>query len=435
MKRSELRALIKEELKKSLREGWDVIDTRGTQVSRGKIVKLPTGRFKAKNKEGDTALFSTEEAARRYATAASEEEWNAKFGPQSKKKTVKEWGPPRSPKEKTGMDYYDDSHKGSNPDRNRYDRGDDDDYDRRRDADSEDGFDDKYHRIGEVTASDYYKPPRPPKKPKKEAITKKNGETCRWFLHCGRPATGRTPHPAFADGVPTCDRCAKFAIGKTNIKEVTASDYYTPPKKRKPKIEASVSTKSIDQILKKGQCIRTNIGYWAAKSMKGTVRYFETEKEAQRFANHAANEAAISLAPPPTGWPNKKPSKPHVTNNGRFWVAWNATGDVGHFNSEEKAQQFADSMANEAKQPMEQCPTCGGPLDDNYCYDCEKYAFDKYDDGESANEAKKFMSPDDHAKIISKRTLKMPDAIANVMGGPTKKQSAEYLKNLKNKNS
>ena len=74
---------------KSLREAegdGDIGSDSGTQVSRGKIKKLPTGRFKAKNKEGDTALFSTEKEALQYATASSEEAWNAKFGPQSKKK-------------------------------------------------------------------------------------------------------------------------------------------------------------------------------------------------------------------------------------------------------------------------------------------------------------------------------------------------------------
>jgi len=313
MKRSELRALIKEELKKSLHEAEG--DFGGTQVSRGKIKKLPTGRFKAKNKEGDSALFSTEKEALQYATASSEEAWNAKFGPQSKKKNVKELGLPRSPKEKTGMDYYDDSHKGSNPNRNRYDRGDDDDYDRRRDADSEDGFDDKYHRIGEVTASDYYTPPKK-----------------------------RKPKP------------------KT---EVTASDYYTPPKKKKPKTEASVSTKSIAQILKKGQTLRTNVGYWAAKNMKGDVRYFETEKEAQKFANHAANEAKQPWEPDydphqPIGWDDYEPGGPRPPN-----------------------------VKKEAKKPS---------------------------------------TPGEHQTAIAKKTLKMPDAMANVMGGPNKKQATDFLK-------
>jgi hypothetical protein len=33
---------------------------------------------------------------------------------------------------------------------------------------------------------------------------------CRWFIQCGRKATGTTKHPIMGD-VPTCDRCAKFA--------------------------------------------------------------------------------------------------------------------------------------------------------------------------------------------------------------------------------
>jgi hypothetical protein len=36
---------------------------------------------------------------------------------------------------------------------------------------------------------------------------------CRWFLKCGRPATGTTPHPVLGD-VPTCDRCHTFATGE-----------------------------------------------------------------------------------------------------------------------------------------------------------------------------------------------------------------------------
>ena len=35
-------------------------------------------------------------------------------------------------------------------------------------------------------------------------------QLCQWFLRCGRPATGLTPHPVLIQ-VPTCDRCHKFA--------------------------------------------------------------------------------------------------------------------------------------------------------------------------------------------------------------------------------
>ncbi len=30
---------------------------------------------------------------------------------------------------------------------------------------------------------------------------------CEWFARCTNPATHLEPHPAFPDGVPTCDRC------------------------------------------------------------------------------------------------------------------------------------------------------------------------------------------------------------------------------------
>ena len=33
---------------------------------------------------------------------------------------------------------------------------------------------------------------------------------CRWFVLCGRTATGTTPHPVLG-AVPTCDRCHAFA--------------------------------------------------------------------------------------------------------------------------------------------------------------------------------------------------------------------------------
>jgi len=37
---------------------------------------------------------------------------------------------------------------------------------------------------------------------------------CQWFLRCGAPATGTTPHPILG-AVPTCDRCAHFAAHGT----------------------------------------------------------------------------------------------------------------------------------------------------------------------------------------------------------------------------
>lgn len=33
-------------------------------------------------------------------------------------------------------------------------------------------------------------------------------QICEWFALCMAPATHRQPHPAFPDGVPTCDGCA-----------------------------------------------------------------------------------------------------------------------------------------------------------------------------------------------------------------------------------
>jgi hypothetical protein len=33
--------------------------------------------------------------------------------------------------------------------------------------------------------------------------------TCRWFLKCGKPATGTQPHPVLGD-VPICSACAAW---------------------------------------------------------------------------------------------------------------------------------------------------------------------------------------------------------------------------------
>ncbi|MHB8538168.1 MAG: JAB domain-containing protein [Candidatus Dormibacteria bacterium] len=52
---------------------------------------------------------------------------------------------------------------------------------------------------------------------------------CRWFLRCGRPATGMTPHPILGD-VPTCDRCAAFAsedLPRTEVCDGDAPTYYS----------------------------------------------------------------------------------------------------------------------------------------------------------------------------------------------------------------
>jgi len=40
-------------------------------------------------------------------------------------------------------------------------------------------------------------------------VKKKAKAVCEWFLKCGRPATGATPHPILIS-VPTCDRCHEF---------------------------------------------------------------------------------------------------------------------------------------------------------------------------------------------------------------------------------
>lgn len=44
------------------------------------------------------------------------------------------------------------------------------------------------------------------------ARVKAQAPVCGWFLNCGRPATGTTPHPVLGE-VPTCDRCHGFATG------------------------------------------------------------------------------------------------------------------------------------------------------------------------------------------------------------------------------
>lgn len=60
------------------------------RVKRGKVIQLPSGRFKAKNKKSETAEFNTEKEALQYANVGSEEEWIAKFAPQLKKEAVRD---------------------------------------------------------------------------------------------------------------------------------------------------------------------------------------------------------------------------------------------------------------------------------------------------------------------------------------------------------